>query len=162
MAFTPVTGDTEISPQRASKTITATRGVPAYTRKTAVSGKPPIGKTALTFRPLTVPQPARTEPIDRAPSRGPNIRGKQGPFGKDSIGNAIKGAAELLSPLIADAFQPDTLGGRGGMTSEQHAAFSNMGNVTAIPAPAPAAPVFTPATSFPASFNEGGFIRKRT
>ena len=163
MAFTPATGDTSIGKQKASKTISPPPGVPAFTRKTAVSGK--LGKTALTFK-SPVPQPEGTAPIEKASTKGPNIRGRQGPFGKDSIGNAITGAAELLSPLIADAFSgPANIPGASGAQLSH-----NFPAPPSIPGAqgqqfgfGPAQSFATPAPSaIPFNTSEGGFIRKRT
>ena len=164
MAFTRAVGDTSIPSEKAVGSIGASRPITPLTSETSVISRQSLGRSNLIFGSTNVPQPARTaRDPEIAPARNPRISGRQGGTGS-GIGDAIGNAAKKLSPLIANAFQPDTLGGRGGMTSEQHAAFSDMGNVTAIPAaaPAPVAPVFTPATSFPASLNEGGFIRKRT
>ena len=164
MAFTRA-GTSDTNPKVLTKaygTLTPTSGVSTLTGRTATSGRLPTGRTALTFSPLNVPQPARTAPPPDVASEGRRITGRQGSTG-NPIGDAIGNAAKKLAPLIADAFQPDTLGGRGGMTSEQHAAFSNMGNVTAIPAftPAPVTAPVIPVTGV-GIMKDGGFIRKRT
>ena len=163
MAFTRAgTSDTNPKVQtRAYGSLRPPRGVTPLTGRTATRGRLPIGRTALTFSPLNVPQPARTAPPPDVASEGRRITGRQGSTG-NPIGDAIGNAAKKLAPLIADAFQPDTLGGRGGMTSEQHAAFSDMGNEIAIPAAAPVAAAPAAPAAIPFNTSEGGFIRKRT
>lgn len=167
MAFTPATGDTSIGKERASETIRPPRGVTPLTGRTATSGRTRTGRSLLTFNQPNVPRPEGTAPPPDVASEGRRITGRQGSTG-NPIGDAIGNAAKKLAPLIAGAFQPDTLGGRGGMTSGQHAAFSDMGNEIAIPAAAPApapAPTFFPTTSTASPttgfLKDGGFIRRR-
>ena len=153
MAFTKAVGDTSIVTPRAAKPL-----VPLTSRDTIPQHR--LGKTALNFAERRIPQPDRTaEDPDVAPRSGPPITGGK----KGSVGNSLAGSigkvAKLLSPLIADAFSPDLLGGRGGgMTSGQHTAFSDMGGHSLAPT-APAPSIVVPPTI--AAMKDGGFIRRR-
>jgi hypothetical protein len=168
MAFTrAATSDTDPKVQtRAYGSLRPPRGVTPLTGRTATSGRLPTGRTALTFSPLNVPQPPRTAPPPDVASEGRTIRrGKQKPFG-NSIGNSIKGAAELLSPLIADAFSEtgpssgafSALGFQpSGLTNVGQGSFgADFGSVPTTPFPV------GDAGAFIGALNEGGFVRKRT
>jgi len=173
MAFTPAKGDTDpvFRSQIASRIIRPPRGVNPLTGRTATSGRLPTGRTALTFSPLNVPQPARTAPPPDVASEGRRITGKQGSTG-NPIGDAIGNAAKKLSPLIADAFSNIETGPSSGAFSAigfQPSGLTNVGQGSfgADFGSAPTTPIVTSspvsdAGAFIGALNEGGFIRKRT
>jgi len=156
MARTSVVGDTSIAKQTAAKPL-----APLTSKGTIPQHR--LGKTNLTFAERRIEQPDRTaEDPDVAPRSGPRITGgKRGSVGNPLAGS-IEKAAKLFSPLIADAFSPDLLGGRGGgMTSGQHEAFSDMGGHSLAPT-APAPSIVVPPTFSIAAMKDGGFIRRRS
>mgnify|MGYP003666530954 CR=1 FL=1 len=161
------TSDTNPKVQmRAYGSLRPPSGVTPLTGRTATSGRTRTGRSLLTFNQPNIPQPEGTPPPVDVASEGRRITGRQGSTG-NPIGDAIGNAAKKLAPLIASAFEPDTLGGRGGMTSGQHAAFSDMGNEIASPNILGASGTqlshnFTPAVPTTiAAMKDGGFIRRR-
>ena len=169
MAFTrAATSDTDPKVQtRAYGSLRPPRGITPLTGRTATSGRLRTGRSNLTFSSTNVPQPARTAPPPDVASEGPRITGEQGSTG-NPIGDAIGNAAKKLSPLIADAFStPDNRQAAINLVDATESPLSNPGSFISAPASAPAPasfpiPVAAPAPAFPISFNEGGFIRKRT
>ena len=168
MAFTPATGDTSIGKERASETIRPPRGVTPLTGRTATSGRTRTGRSLLTFNQPNIPRPEGTAPPPDVASEGRRITGRQGSTG-NPIGDAALAAAKKLAPLIADAFSstPDNRQAAINLVDATESPLSNPGSFISAPASAPAPasfpiPVAAPAPAFPISFNEGGFIRKRT
>jgi|TARA_R110000824_G_scaffold230188_2_gene417829 hypothetical protein len=160
MAFTPATGDTNISKPRASKALRPSPGISPLTGRSATSRRLPLNRSLLKFGSTNRPQPARTagKPVV-APPKNINIGGPQAY--NNPIADAIAGIGKKLGSAIAKQQAPLSTGVPGMTTSDIPANTNFFSPVTdAIGFTSP--PVSSDFNASIAMMKHGGFIRRRS